>query len=270
MAGLCKVVQISRQAYYKERKVRQRRQVNEEAILELVKRERAVQPRLGTRKLMACLGEEWREMGINLGRDGLFSLLRRQQMLVERPRRGVRTTASRHGFRTYENVLRDMIITAPHQAWVSDLTYVRTEEGFMYVSLISDVWSRKIVGYSVSPTLEAQGSLEALGMALKQLPEGSRPVHHSDRGIQYCCGEYVKRLEQAGLRISMTQENHCYENAQAERLNGILKQEYGLGGTFAKKEHVREAVAQAVMLYNTRRPHVNLNYQTPERVHSAA
>ena len=238
--------------------------------MELVKRERRLQPRLGVRKLLVRLGDDLEAMGISLGRDRLFELLKRHDLLIKRPRRGARTTDSRHGFRAYPNRLAALEPDGPHQAWVSDITYVRTDEGFLYVSLISDVWSRKIVGHEGADTLEASGSLRALNDALDQLPGGCRPLHHSDRGIQYACGEYVGCLTSAGLEISMTEEAHCYENAQAERLNGILKQEYGLGGVYRTRAQARAALAQAVWLYNTQRPHASLGYRTPEAMHQAA
>ena len=261
---------VSRQAVYKARRARTRREIDQEAVLELVKAERALQPRLGVRKLMVRLRGPLEEMGIRMGRDRMFELLRGHGLLIKRRRRGVRTTESRHGFRTYANRFRDLELTGPHQAWVSDVTYVRTQEGFVYVSLVSDAWSRKIVGAVAAETLEATGSVKALKAALAQLPRGAHPVHHSDRGIQYCCGEYVRRLEGCGLTVSMTEQDHCYENAQAERVNGILKQEYGLGETFRMKAQVRAALAQAVWLYNTRRPHTRLGYRTPEEVHRSA
>ena len=265
--ALCRAAGLSRQGFYKGRRERQRRQVDQEAIVELVKGERAVQPRLGGRKLMVVLKEDLEEMGIRVGRDRFFGVLRRAGLLIERGRHRARTTDSRHGFRTYANLYRQAEIDGVHQAWVSDLTYVRTDEGFVYVSLISDAHSRKIVGWAAERTLEAVGSVRALRMALRQLPGGARPLHHSDRGIQYCCWDYVELLETKGLGISMTEESHCYENAQAERLNGILKQEYGLGGSFRTRAQAKAALAQAVGLYNGRRPHTALGYRTPEAVH---
>jgi transposase InsO family protein len=261
---------MTRAAFYKGRKARSRREVDEEAVVALVKRERALQPRLGARKVLWRLRRELEEMGIRMGRDRLLEVLRRHDMLIQRPRRGVRTTDSRHGLRTYPNRLREMELTGAHQAWASDVTYVRTEEGFVYCSLIHDVYSRKVVGYAGADTLEATGSLEALEMALGQLPAKARPLHHSDRGIQYACGDYVKRLEADGLTISMTQENHCYENAQAERLNGILKEEYNLGETFRTRAQARAALMQAVSLYNEMRPHTSLGYRTPAEAHREA
>lgn len=226
---------------------------------------------MGARKLLKILRKELEEMNISIGRDQFFDLLREHDLLVRRRRRhGAQTTYSHHHFHKYSNLLKDMKITGPNQAWVSDLTYVRTDEGFLYVSLITDSFSRKIVGYEGADTLEATGCLKALGMATKQLPADAHPVHHSDRGIQYCCGDYVKSLEKQGIGISMTEENHCYENAKAERVNGILKQEYGLGSTFLTKAHALEALREGVFLYNELRPHMALNYRFPSSVHRDA
>jgi len=263
-------VGLSRQGYYKGRRQQRRREVDQEAIVELVKRERRVQPRLGGRKLLVVLKGDMEQMGIRVGRDRFFAILRREGLLVPHKRRRARTTDSRHGLRTYPNLYREADIEDVHEAWVSDLTYVRTDEGFAYVSLISDAYSRKIVGYASERTLEATGSVRALRMALSQLPAGARPLHHSDRGIQYCCWAYVETLEEHGLPISMTEQDHCYENAQAERLNGILKQEYGLGETLRSRAQAARAVRQAVELYNGRRPHTALGYRTPEAVHASS
>jgi transposase InsO family protein len=210
-------------------------------------------------------------MGIRIGRDRFFSLLRKRGLLIKRRRKGApRTTNAMHRFRAYPNLLKGLLPTKAHEAWVSDITYVRTEDGWLYVFLISDVFSRKIVGIAVGGTLEAKWNVHALKMAIKQLPVNARTIHHSDRGIQYCCGDYVKVLESRGLRISMTEENHCAENAQAERLNGILKQEYGLGETFLTKEQAIAAIKDAVRLFNERRPHTSLGYRIPAQVHAEA
>lgn len=267
VSTLCEAAGMSPQNYYKGCRARRRREVDEEAVVEMVKRERALQPRLGARKLRVLLEEELEEAGIRMGRDRLFEVLRGQDLLIRRRRRGTRTTDSGHGFRTYPNRYRELELGGAHEAWVSDLTYVRTDEGFVYVSVIGDAWSRKIVGYAAERTLEATGPVRALRMALAQLPPEARPMHHSDRGIQYCCRAYVEALEARGLPLSMTEKDHCYENAQAERLVGILKQEYGLGETFRTRAQVPAALKQAVTLYNTRRPHTSLGYKTPHQVH---
>lgn len=258
---------MSRQNYYKQRLVRVQLTVDERLVLELIHQERSRQPRLGGRKLLYMVTPELNHAEVKIGRDRFFALLRRHDLLIPRPRRGVRTTNSRHGFTVYPNTAKDMALTGPHQLLVSDITYIRTMDGFMYLALIMDAYSRKIVGYDSSDSLEMEGVLRALSMALKQLPEGSQTTHHSDRGIQYCCRAYIQKLQAVGLGISMTEENHCYENSQAERLNGILKQEYGLGETITTKAQVLPMVMEAVQLYNRYRPHTALGYKTPERVH---
>lgn len=240
-------------------------------MIQLVKRERFLQTKLGCRKLRVLLVSDLAEMGIRIGRDRFFSVLRKSGLLIKRRRRGTpRTTNAIHRFRAYPNLLKGLLPTKAHEAWVSDITYVRTEGGWLYVFLISDVFSRKIVGLAVGGTLEAKWNVRALEMAIKQLPGKARTIHHSDRGIQYCCADYVKILESRGLRISMTEENHCAENAQAERLNGILKQEYGLGETFRTKMQALTAIRDAVRLYNERRPHTSLGYRIPAQVHAEA
>lgn len=261
---------MSRQNYYKQRTQRQRQSVDEGLVLSLVRRERAVQPRLGTRKLLHILKAEMHSAGVYIGRDRLFGVLGQHGLLIKRKRRYCRTTNSRHGFEVYGNVLKDTVLTGSHQALVSDITYIRTDTGFMYLSLVMDAYSRAIVGYYCSDSLEAEGALRSLPMALRKLPSGCHAIHHSDRGSQYCCGVYIATLKRRGLRISMTEENHCYENSQAERLNGILKQEYGLGESFRTKADARVAVREAVKLYNNRRPHQSLGYKCPMEVHQAA
>lgn len=267
---LCDAAGMSRQNYYKQRSARRRESVDEQLVLELVRAERCRQPRLGARKLLVLLREELADAGVKLGRDRFFALLSRHDLLIPKPRKSARTTDSRHRFAVYENLAGGLELTGPHQLLVSDITYIRTDEGFMYLCLVMDAFSRAIVGYDCSDSLEMEGALRALRMALKQLPAGSGAMHHSDRGVQYCCDAYIEALESAGLRISMTRENHCYENARAERLNGTLKREYGLGETFARKADVPSAVVQAVQLYNHHRPHQALNYRVPMQVHRVA
>jgi len=267
---LCLRVGMSRQNYYAARRLRQRRQVDEAMVLELVRRERRMQPRLGGRKLLHLLREDFSEAGVNLGRDRFFELLAESDMLVIPKPGAPRTTNSRHSLPVFANLLAGQVLSAPNEAWVSDLTYIRTDEGFLYAALITDAYSRKIVGAHIGDSLEAEGCLLALEQALATLPAGKYPIHHSDRGCQYCCHEYVERLQTRELPISMTQVMHCYENAQAERVNGILKQEYELDRRFRTKEQARKAFEQAVWLYNHRRPHLRLNYRFPADVHHEA
>jgi len=267
---LCRLAGLSRQAYYQGCRARERRDVDEDAVVEQVRQQRKLHPRMGTRKLCVVLDTILHDMDITIGRDHLFALLRERGLLVERRRRYARTTDSRHGFRVWPNRIRHIVPSMPNQVWVSDLTYVRTEEGFMYLSLVTDAFSRKVLGYCISDSLEAQGCIEALRMALRTAPIGACPIHHSDRGTQYCCQDYIALLQKRGCPVSMTEINHCYENAKAERLNGILKDEYALGQTFRNKRHAKTATHEAILLYNAYRPHTRLNFQTPETAHAAA
>jgi putative transposase len=261
---------MSRQNYYAARRLRQHRQIDEDMILELVRRERQLQPRLGGRKVLNLISADLNEAGVSIGRDRFFELLAEYNLLVTAKPRMPRTTNSRHSLPVFNNLLAGKILNAPNEAWVSDLTYIRTDEGFLYAALITDAYSRKIVGAHIGDSLEAEGCLIALKQALSELPAGKYPIHHSDRGCQYCCHEYVGQLQSHGLAISMTQVMHCYENAQAERVNGILKQEYELDARFRTKAQARKAFEQAVWLYNHRRPHLRLGYRFPIDVHENA
>ncbi len=267
---LCGYVQMSRANYYAARRLRRRRQIDEDMIVELVKRERCMQKHLGGRKLLHLLRADLDEAGIQIGRDRFFEVLAENNLLVVRKPGRPHTTNSRHSLPVFHNLFTGKIFDAPNQAWVSDLTYIRTDEGFLYASLITDAFSRKIVGAHMGDSLEAEGCLAALEKALSELPLDKHPIHHSDRGCQYCCHAYVERLQDRGLAISMTEIMHCYENAMAERVNGILKQEYELDCTFRTKAHAKAAFEQAVWLYNHRRPHLKLGYRFPADVHKEA
>jgi transposase InsO family protein len=189
---------------------------------------------------------------------------------VERKRQYQKTTHSYHHFHKYGNKIKALNIVRPNHVWASDITYLRTEQGFVYLSLLTDMYSRKIVGWSVSGSLSIEGSLDALNRSLKANPVRQPLIHHSDRGVQYCCHDYVKKLKKHHIEISMTEENHCYENGLAERVNGILKDEYLLDRTFKDLAHAQKACQEAVILYNTRRPHWALKFKTPEQVHRTA
>lgn len=267
IARLCEKTGMRRQNYYRRKDRRTRREVDADLIEELAKAERAVQPRLGGKKLYRVLKPKLEDAGVRIGRDRFFEVLGERGLLLDPLPKAPRTTNSRHSLPVFRNLLAGMELTGPNQAWVGDITYIRTGEGFLYLSLVTDAWSRKIVGYHAGDTLETEGCLTALEKAVKELPDGFFPVHHSDRGSQYCSHLYTGRLREHGLGISMTEEMHCYENAKAERVNGILKQEYFLGGCFRTKAQAIAATGQAVWLYNTRRPHLALKYETPSAMH---
>lgn len=266
---MCRRVKLTRQNYYASRRRRRRRQVDGELIKQLVLQERAIQPRLGVRKLQVVLQEALVRADVKIGRDRLFEELRTRGLLIKRkPAQYARTTQSRHSLPVFRNLIKEREVSKANEVWVGDLTYLRAAGSFMYLALLTDKKSRKIVGYHCGDTLEAVGCIKALEMALADLPSGVKPIHHSDRGSQYCCHEYVSRLQGQGLQISMTETNHTAENALAERMNGILKGEYELDCEFQTKEQARLAVDQAVHLYNTRRPHSALGNKIPAAVHS--
>lgn len=267
---LCQRVGMSRQNYYAVRRYRQRRQIDEELIVRLVEQERQAQPRLGGRKVLFRIAPTLKEAGVEIGRDRFFELLAERDLLVL-PKPGTpRTTNSRHSLPVFSNRLKDVLVTAPYQVWVADLTYIWTGEGFVFGAIIMDRYSRKIIGSYIGDSLETETCLQALEEALRELPEGRHPMHHSDRGCQYCSHLYVERLQERELPISMTEELHCYENAHAERVIGILKQEYGLDARFPTKAHAYVAFRQAINLYNDYRPHTALGYRTPSQVHTQA
>jgi len=261
---------MCRQNYYKARTNRERKDVDEGLVEQLVRAERTQQPRLGGRKLYRILKSELESADVSLGRDRFFEVLKAKELLLKPLPKAPHTTNSRHSLPLFGNIIKERAVTRPNQIWVSDITHVRTAQGYIYLSLITDKYSRKIVGYWAGETLEAQGCLKALERALEGKPKNARIIHHSDRGCQYCSHVYVNKLREEGLEISMTEEKHCAENALAERVNGILKQEYWLGSIFRSKEQAYRAIEEAVYLYNTRRPHTSLNYRTPEEVHTWA
>ena len=270
MVGLCELAQMTPQNYYVRRSVRRRQEVDLGLVLALVKAEREQQPRLGVRKLYYLIAPELKAAGVKLGRDRLFKELGKAGWLVARkPSEWPKTTQVDPNLPVFKNLVKRLTPTGPNQVWVADITYIRTQEAFLYLGLITDRWSRKIVGYHLGETLETEQVLKALVMALKGLKGSERPIHHSDRGCQYASHAYVRAVQQAGLTMSMTEKNHSAENALAERVNGILKQEYWLDANFENGRHARQATAHGICLYNTRRPHTALKMATPEQVHSA-
>jgi transposase InsO family protein len=265
---LCSLLGYSRQAYYKVIKRHEQQSLESCLIVREVENIRREQPRLGGKKLHHKLEVLRQEHEIKMGRDALFDLLRDNGLLVrKRKQRKPRTTFSFHHFRKYSNRASGFIPTAPNQLWVSDITYIRLKKKFAYLSLVTDAYSRKIVGYELSKRLSASGCISALGMAIKDNPVKSRDIlHHSDRGIQYCCSDYVRLLEKHHIGISMTQSGDPLENALAERVNGILKDEL-LTERYDHYSQAQSAVARAARLYNTERPHSSIDMLTPEQAH---
>lgn len=269
MSRLCLYFGISRQAYYKGNGRMSGSRLEAGLVVDMVQEVRRQMPRLGGKKLYHLLREDLRQLG-PIGRDKFFDILRDNGLLVVPKRSYTRTTQSYHRFRKWANLVQDMQVTRPNQVWVSDITYLRTLSGFVYLFLITDLYSRKIVGWRLSRSLAMEGAMEALGMALRGRRDKSLPLtHHSDRGIQYCSTEYVRMLQKEGVQISMTQENHCYENSTAERVNGILKDEFHLDNTFHDYPQALQTVRSAVETYNNKRPHWALNLRTPQQVHTS-
>ena len=253
---------ISRQAYYQAKQRQLQCTAENHLIVELVQGLRQRHPRMGGRKLLHELQRPMAALGITRGRDAFFQLLREQNLLVPTKRSRHRTTRS--GLWRCHNLLADLTVARVHQAWVADITYITTEQGFVYLALITDAFSRFVVGSS----LAAEGCLRALHHAVKQTTYDLKGlIHHSDHGVQYTAWPYREQLQTAGIRSSMGEVGNCYENALAERMNGILKCEYYLDNLFIDIEHAKKAVHEAVWLYNYERPHLSLNYRKPAEVH---
>jgi putative transposase len=265
---VCNYMHVYRDAYCKCRARNEHRESVDSKVIELVKVERNIQPRVGIRKLHRELRVAFCKSDIKVGRDRLFDILRVNDMLVNRKKASFKTTKSYHHFHKYSNLIKDLNITAPNQVWVSNITYITTVKGFCYLALITDLYSRKIVGYDISDSLELAGCLRALKKALANAKPAGGLVHHSDRGIQYCSKQYVSKLLKRKVKISMTEENHCYENAVAEGVNGILKDKFYLDQCFVNTSNAKVATRNAIDIYNNKRLHLSLGYKTPEHVYS--
>jgi putative transposase len=261
------MLRISRQAVYQYARRQHVQRVDEEMIIRQVRLIRHEMPRMGTRKLYEELQPMLGSLGI--GRDSLFEVLRRHRLLIRPRKRFVPTTNSHHTLAVCPNLLKATKPEGPGRVVVADQTYLRLERGFCYLSLVSDLYSRKILGLDVSPTLETTGPLQALTMALKSIKHHDWFIHHSDRGVQYCSNEYRTFLESHGGQSSMSAPGCPYENAVAERINGILKSEFYLDRIFASINQAQEAVLEAVTIYNTKRPHLSLAMMTPEMKYAA-
>lgn len=265
---LCGLFGKTRHAYYDKEWQVEERTIEYAVVLKLVGEQRKLMKKLGTPKLYRAIKGPLQEHGIKLGRDKLHDLLYSYGLTIKRKRRKVKTTMSRHWLRKYPNRIREMEIRSPEQVWVSDITYLTLKDSFCYLSLITDAYSRKIMGYCLSKDLSHLGCLEALNNALnlRSYPH-TKLFHHSDRGVQYCCGEYVGLLRERGIEISMTENGDPYENAIAERLNGILKDEFFLDKEFNSYEEALEEVADGVRIYNEHRLHSSCDYLTPNNAH---
>ena len=265
MNDVCQELGITRQGHHKALAAEPPKALENEMVVQLVAERRRALPRLGGLKLHHLIKGDLGAMGIKLGRDRFFDVLREEHLLVERRRARTRTTNSFHRYRVWPNLVHGLGVTRPNQVWVADITYIRRRGGFAYLFLVTDVYSRKIVGWSLGETLETSWSLAALGMAIKGAHAPlTGIIHHSDRGAQYCSSDYVNGLKSEGIEISMAEAGNPYENAIAERVNGILKDEFLLDRTMEDTQTARRAVRQAVEAYNTLRPHRSIGLMKPE------
>jgi putative transposase len=265
---LCSLLGYSRQSFYQGLRRLQKEEIEKELVVQQVLNARSVQKKVGTRKLLIHLRPFLVEHGISLGRDRLFDLLAEHRLLIRRRTRRIpKTTFSDHWMHKYPNLIRGLVPDAAHRIWVSDITYICHGSGkHAYLSLVTDAYSRKVIGHHLNMDLSAEGCLKALKKALKQLPAGSAPIHHSDRGCQYCSFDYVGTLKSNNIAISMTQSGDPLENAIAERINGILKNEL-LDEAFPDFASARKAIDMAVMVYNNIRLHSSIDMLTPGQAH---
>lgn len=264
LGRLCGLFDKSRQAFYQRQQVIYEQAVEAHFILSQVDKIRHRQPRIGGRKLLVKL----EELGVKVGRDALFEILRNNGRLVRRRRGAARTTQSSHWLRKYPNLIRHFEPIGPNQLWVSDITYLETLEGYLYLFLITDAYSRKIVGWAIADNLDAANAVEALQMALRSMKEDcSGLIHHSDRGVQYCSDKYVKLLNQRKIAISMTENGDPLENAIAERVNGILKDEWLYEMEKMDKSTMCKIIPQVIHIYNDERPHLSIGMLTPNVAH---
>lgn len=263
--SICALFGKTRQAYYQRLSYRYEEYAAEGIILDLIAEFRKDMGRMGGRKLWHEINRSYPGL---ISRDKLFDILDKYHLKVHRRKRVVRTTWSESWLHRYPNLIKDLILTAANQVWVSDITYIETDAGFVYLHLVTDAYSKKIMGWCLSPSLHAEATIAALQMAIRNAGcDLTGLIHHSDRGCQYCCEKYVKILQDNGIRISMTQDGDPRDNAIAERVNGILKTEWLVDDHFIRFEDAYKRVAQVIDIYNTKRPHLSLNYKTPSEAY---
>lgn len=268
MKHICLKLNKTPAAYYKHLKENGHTLLQTEVVRELTLEKRKYMPRLGGKKTYYEIKNDLKQHGIKMGRDKYFDWLRAEGMLIRPKKRFTRTTQSFHRFRTHRNQIQGLEIYKPDQVWVSDITYLRLQNGFCYLSLITDVFSRKIIGYQVSDNLGLEGPLSALEKACRN-KSMTKTIHHSDRGFHYCSDKYIKKLSLANIDVSMGEVGNCYENAIAERVNGILKEEFNLDATFPEAKDARQIVDQAIYAYNHLRPHMAIKLKKPNQLYAA-
>lgn len=267
---LCSIFGRSKQAYYQRLSYIYQEEVKNEILYQEIKRLRKLMPRIGGRKLYSILKKKFQE-DFMMGRDKFFDWLRANHLLVRRRRVRIFTTNSHHWLHKHPYLLKGFTPTGPNQLWVSDITYIETEEGVMFLFLLTDAWSKKILGWKLSDNLRAANAIIVLKMALKQWNNRiSELIHHSDRGVQYCSEKYVKLLENNDIKISMTQDSNPLDNSIAERVNGILKDEWIYDKKLETRRNAINYINKIINIYNTIRPHSSLGMHTPNYFHCEA
>lgn len=265
---LYEVFGISRQAYYKRLNRKDFVEHRTKSVLALVMQHRREQHRLGTLKVYKLIKPQLEQMNIKLGRDKFFEMMRENRMLIQRKRRFHLTTNSNHRFRKHRNLIKGKVFNKSEQVWVSDLTYIKAEKGHLFLALVTDLYSKKIMGYHLADNTRVESTTKALRMALRQRQfKGRKLIHHSDRGFQYCSNEYTQLLSANKVQISMTEKYDPYENAVAERVNGILKDEFEIADGFVSEKQAQKEIKNAIRVYNSKRPHISCDYSTPEYAH---
>ena len=267
LQSLCRLFGYSRQAFYKQQRLQLLQQSKDGLIIQQVVNIRKEQPRCGTRKLLVMLQSFFKKQDLHIGRDALFQLLSKNKLLIRKRKRSTHTTNSKHFFYRYPNLVAHFTPLHAHELWVADITYIPMKDRFAYLYLITDAYSRKIVGFHVSDDMRVTSAIVALQKAIDQKPADAIVIHHSDRGLQYCSNDYVALLKQHHARISMTQNGDPYENAMAERVNGILKTEL-ISDSYPDLKLAMQHIARCITVYNYRRVHSSLNWQIPHNVHS--
>lgn len=266
LSRCCRLFGVSRQSIYQAHKRRNQRSKELTQVKDLVNSVRMEMPRLGTRKLYYLIKSDLDRLQIKIGRDALFAFLKAEHMLIKPKRSYTKTTHSKHWLKKYTNLLEGCEVQRPEQIFVSDITYVKSREKTHYLSLVTDAYSRKIMGYTLSDDLNASSVVKALKMAVNKRSYDKLLIHHSDRGLQYCSSIYQEELNKHGILPSMTEGYDCYQNALAERINGILKQEF-LINKCKDAQELKKLIEESIHIYNSKRPHLSLNMKTPNYIH---
>lgn len=257
----------SRQVFYNRKQTLEKNKIEEAIIIELANSVRRTRPRTGTKKLYEEIKPIIQSKGLKYGRDKVHKTLKKNDLIIKPSKKYTVTTDSKHFFRKYKNLIKNLELIRPEQVFVNDITYIRIKDKFAYLFLVTDAYSKKIMGWSINYTMKVKDGIKAIKMTCKNRRFKTQVIHHSDRGIQYCTPSYINFIAQKNMIPSMTQHAHVYENAIAERVNGILKSEFGIGNGFNSLKEARAVIANSIFIYNNQRKHMSLHNLTPNFVH---